>query len=107
MVKVRSDILFHRRAEMRIQILAERGNEGSRGLQPAVPAHKRMRRGVTFDGREFFKHRSATRPTRDGPWAEAHGYRHTGAPRDLRCCFEVHFKTKNKTTATPSAKKKA
>jgi hypothetical protein len=64
-------------------LVAERLDDGSRGLQPTVWRRRRRCRGATLDGFALlFSRRSATRSEPAVyPWAEAHGYRHFLAPR--------------------------
>jgi len=65
--------------------LAERGGDGSRGLQPTdwtetvLVAERRLK--VRFHPSMAFKRRSATHSFASLPWAKAHGYRQVVAPR--------------------------
>ena len=65
--------------------LAERGIEGSRGLQSTDREAGRFRRGATIEKEIRWDGLASVAPRRGGvmarPWAEAHGYRLSVAPR--------------------------
>jgi hypothetical protein len=70
-------------------LLAERGIEGSRGLQPTAVAGRSVRRGATIEepSRFYapFKRRSATQlASLAHRGLKLHGYRHPVAPRPQR-----------------------
>jgi len=85
---------YHRRSRSATSeaALAERGHDGSRGLQPTGSGGMRMRRGATLE--RGIASRSSVAPRRGmlgatRPWVEIHSYRHRSRSATSKAALRV------------------